>query len=181
MRSLMTAPIAAVALAAMAIPAVAEPLKVGAAAPDFTLTTTTGGKHAKFHLKDELKKGPVVLYFFPKANTPGCDAEAGLFSAATPDFHKAGATLIGVSTDKIETLDVFSVKKCESAFPLGADPSASLAEQYGVKSSFGPMTIASRTSYVIGTDGKIAFVHSDRNFAQHASLTLAHARALMGK
>lgn len=170
-----------VVAAVIAGPALAEPLAKGASAPDFTLTTTTGGKHAKFHLKDELKKGPVVLYFFPKANTPGCDAEAGLFSKATPDFHKAGAAIIGVSTDKIETLDEFSVKKCESAFPLGADPSASLAEQYGVKTNFAGMTIASRTSYVIGQDGKIAFVHSDRNFAEHASLTLAEARKLGGK
>jgi len=162
-------------------PALAEPLAAGAVAPDFTLTTTTGGKHAQFNLKQQLKKGPVVLYFFPKANTPGCDAEAGLFSKATPDFHKAGATIIGVSTDKIETLDEFSVKKCESAFPLGADPSASLADQYGVKMDMGGKSISSRTSYVIGKDGKVAFVHSDRNFAQHASLSLDAARKLSAK
>src|SRR6476619_210111 len=93
-------------------------LKVGDKAPDFATTGAVGGKEFKLHLADQLKKGPVVLYFFPKAFTSGCTAEAHAFSEAVGDFKKAGARVIGMSADNLETLKKFSVEECRSAFPV---------------------------------------------------------------
>src|SRR6266700_7100010 len=91
---------AAAALAAA--PAFAA-LKVGEKAPDFTTTGAVGGKEFKLHLAEQLKKGPVVLYFFPKTFTSGCTAEAHAFAEAAANFTAAGATLIGMSADDIGT------------------------------------------------------------------------------
>src|SRR6266567_9355718 len=93
-------------------------LRVGAKAPDFTTTGAVGGKAFKLHLTDQLKKGPLVLYFFPKAFTSGCTAEAHAFSESISDFKKAGAQVVGLSADSIATLKDFSVKECRSAFPV---------------------------------------------------------------
>jgi peroxiredoxin len=165
--------LAAAAVVAIALPACAEPLKAGAAAPDFTLTSTTGGKHAPFHLKEQLKKGPVVLYFYPAAFTDGCNLEAHLFAEAVDDFAAKNAQVIGVSLDPIDKLDRFSVEKCQSKFPLGADTDGKVADTYGVKAQFLNRTIATRTSFVIGKDGKIVFVHSDMKPDEHVKHTLA--------
>ena len=87
-------------------------------APDFTTTGAVGGKEFKLHLAQQLKKGPVVLYFFPKAFTTGCTAEAHAFSESIGDFKKAGAQVIGMSADDLKTLHDFSAKECRSAFPV---------------------------------------------------------------
>src|ERR1051325_6864127 len=100
-----------------AVPANAA-LKVGAKAPDFTTTGAAVGKEFKIHLAQQLKKGPVVLYFFPKAFTSGCTAEAHAFSESIGDFKKAGAQVIGMSGDDLKTLHDFSTKECRSAFPV---------------------------------------------------------------
>lgn len=168
-----TAIAAAAAVLAIAAPASAEPLKSGAVAPDFTLTATTGGKHASFHLKDQLKKGPVVLYFYPAAFTPGCTIEAHMFADAVDDYAAKGAQVIGVSLDPIDKLDKFSIQECQGKFPLGADTSGKVAQAYGVKAQFGARTIATRTSFVIGKDGRVAFVHSDMKPDGHVKETLA--------
>src|SRR6476660_6740064 len=105
------------AAAALAAPAAAA-LKVGDKAPDFTTMGAVGGKEFKVHLAEQLKKGPVVLYFFPKAFTSGCTAEAHAFSESIGAFKKAGAEVIGMSADKLATLKDFSVKECRSAFPV---------------------------------------------------------------
>ena len=86
-------------------------LKVGDKAPDFTTTGAVGGKEFKIHLADQLKKGPIVLYFFPKAFTSGCTAEAHAFSESIGDFKKAGAQVIGMSGDDLKTLHDFSTKE----------------------------------------------------------------------
>src|SRR5215469_4199676 len=101
----------------IAAPATAA-LKVGDKAPDFTTTGAVGGKEFKLHLAEQLKKGPVVLYFFPKAFTEGCTKEAHAFSAAIGDFKKAGAQVVGMSADNLERLHDFSTKECSSAFPV---------------------------------------------------------------
>src|SRR5256885_14750006 len=107
MRKLLFA-LAAVSLAAA--PAVGA-LKVGEKAPDFTTTGAVGGKEFKLHLAEQLKKGPVVLYFFPKAFTSGCTAEAHAFSENIGEFKKAGAQVIGMSADGLETLHDFSTEE----------------------------------------------------------------------
>jgi peroxiredoxin Q/BCP len=158
-----------------AAPATAA-LKAGAKAPDFTTTAAVGGKQFKLHLADQLKKGPVVLYFFPKAFTSGCTAEAHAFSEAIGDFHKAGAQVIGMSADNLATLKDFSTKECRSAFPV-APATPAIQRAYDVAWAEHP-GITTRTSYVIDRSGKIAMVHDDLDFSQHVARTLAAVKAL---
>ena len=89
------------AAAGLALTPATAALPVGAKAPDFTTTGAVGGKEFKLHLAEQLKKGPVVLYFFPKAFTSGCTAEAHAFSEIDRDFKKAGAQVIGMSADDL--------------------------------------------------------------------------------
>ena len=113
----------ALAAITVAAPAMAA-LKVGDKAPDFTTVGAVGGKDFKIHLAELEKKGPVVLYFFPKAFTSGCTAEAHAFSESIGEFKKAGAQVIGMSGDDLVTLHSFSTKECRSAFPVGTATSA---------------------------------------------------------
>ena len=174
------APIAA-ALALIAAPAFAT-LAPGAKAPDFSTRGAVAGKVIPVHLADELKRGPVVLYFFPAAFTGGCNAEAHAFAEAMDDFHKAGATVIGVTAGNVDKLEAFSSEKCAGKFAVAAATPA-VVKAYDV--SLGRTTplgdITSRTSYVIGRDGKIVFVHSDMDPAEHVSLTLAAVRKLSAR
>jgi peroxiredoxin len=159
----------------IAAPATAA-LKVGAKAPDFATTGAVGGKDFKIHLADMLKNGPVVLYFFPKAFTSGCTAEAHAFSASIGEFKKAGAEVIGMSGDELKTLHEFSTKECRSAFPV-ATATPQIQKEYDVAWAAHP-GITTRTSYVIDKSGKIVMVHDDPDFSQHVSKTLAAVRAL---
>ena len=161
--------------ASLAVPAAAA-LKVGDNAPDFTTTGAVGGKEFKLHLADQLKKGPVVLYFFPKAFTPGCTAEAHAFSESIGDFKKAGAEVIGMSADNVATLKDFSVKECRSAFPV-ATATPETQKAYDVAWAAHP-GITTRTSYVIARNGKVTMVHDDLDFSQHVAKTLAAVKAL---
>ena len=151
-------------------------LKVGDKAPDFTTTGAVGGKEFKLHLADQLKKGPVVLYFFPKAFTSGCTAEAHAFSASIADYKKAGAQVIGMSADDLKTLHDFSAKECRSAFPV-ATATPAIQKAYDVAWAAHP-GITTRTSYVIGRNGKIVMVHDDLDFSQHVAKTLAAVKSL---
>ena len=163
------------ALGLAAAPAFAA-LKAGAKAPDFTTTGAVGGKEFKFHLAEQLKNGPVVLYFFPKAFTSGCTAEAHAFSESIGDFKKAGAQVIGMSADDLKTLHDFSTKECRAAFPV-ATATPALQKSYDVAWAAHP-GITTRTSYVIDKSGKIVMVHDDLDFSQHVAKTLAAVRAL---
>ena len=165
----------ALAAASLAVPATAA-LKVGDKAPDFNSMGAVGGKEFKMHLADMLKKGPVVLYFFPKAFTSGCTAEAHAFSTSIGDFKKAGAQVIGMSGDDLKTLHDFSTKECRSAFPV-ATATPEIQKEYDVAWAAHP-GITTRTSYVIAKDGKIVMVHDDLDFSQHVSKTLAAVQAL---
>ena len=151
-------------------------LKVGAKAPDFTTVGAVGGKAFKLHLAERLKKGPVVLYFFPKAFTSGCTAEAHAFSEAIADFKKAGAQVIGMSADNLATLKDFSVKECRSAFPV-ATATPGTQKAYDVAWAAHP-GLTTRTSYVIDKSGKIVMVHDDLDFSEHVAKTLAAVKAL---
>src|SRR3569832_2425940 len=106
----------AAAITFAATPAIAA-LGVGTRAPDFTTTGAVAGKPFKIHLAQQLKKGPVVLYFFPKAFTSGCTAEAHAFSESIGDFKKAGAQVIGMTADDLKTKHENTTKECRSAFP----------------------------------------------------------------
>jgi peroxiredoxin len=151
-------------------------LKTGAKAPDFATTGAVGGKEFKLHLADQLKKGPVVLYFFPKAFTSGCTAEAHAFSESIGDFKKAGAQVIGMSADDLKTLHDFSAKECRSAFPV-ATATPAIQKDYDVAWAAHP-GITTRTSYVIDRSGKIVMVHDDLDFSQHVAKSLAAVRSL---
>ena len=170
--------IAAFTAAAIATPAHAA-LKPGAKAPDFVTTGAIAGKAFQLHLKRELRKGPVVLYFYPKAFTKGCTLEARAFSEASPQFRKAGARVIGMSADDLPTLKRFSVEECRNAFPV-ATATAAMIKAYDVSMPVvGKLkTMSNRTSYVIAPNGRIAFVHSDLDWSGHVAKTLAAVRAL---
>lgn len=172
MRNLLLA-IAAISLTA--VPATAA-LKVGDKAPDFSTTGAVGGKEFKLHLAEQLKHGPVVLYFFPKAFTSGCTAEAHAFSESIGDFKKAGAQVIGMSADNLATLHDFSTKECRSAFPV-ATATPDIQKEYDVAWAAHP-GVTTRTSYVISPGGKIVMVHDDLDYSQHVAKTLAAARGL---
>ncbi len=147
-------------------------LQPGASAPDFTTQATLAGKAFQFSLADALKKGPVVLYFYPAAFTPGCTVEAHEFAEATADFKALGATVIGVSHDDIETLNKFSVTECRNKFAVAADPDQHIMKEYDAVLKMKP-SLADRTSYVISPEGKILYSYTALNPDQHVANTLA--------
>ena len=160
--------IAAFALT-MAAPALAA-LPVGATAPDFTTQASLAGKAFGFSLADTLKKGPVVLYFFPAAFTTGCTFEAHEFAEATEEFAKLGATVIGVSADDIETLNRFSVSECRNKFAV-ASADGKIISAYDVKLPV--VSKSNRTSFVIAPDGKIIFAYSALDYKGHVEKAMA--------
>jgi thioredoxin-dependent peroxiredoxin len=164
------------AAASLAITPATAALKAGDKAPDFSTTGAVGGKEFKLHLTEQLKHGPVVLYFFPKAFTSGCTAEAHAFSQSIGDFKKAGAEVIGMSADDLKTLHDFSTKECRSAFPV-ATATPEIQKEYDVAWAAHP-GITTRTSYVIAPSGKIVMVHDDLDYSQHVAKTLAAVKAL---
>ena len=175
------APSAALLSAALlaATPALAT-LAPGARAPDFTARGAQAGKPFTVNLQAALKRGPVVLYFFPAAFTGGCNAEAHAFAEAIPDFQRAGATVIGMTAGNVEQLEDFSSKMCAGKFAVAA-ASPAVVQGYDVvlrKPDGSAAKVTSRTSYVIGRDGRIAFVHDDMSPAEHVQLTLAAVRKL---
>lgn len=175
------ATIIAAALAIMAVPAAAI-LPVGAKAPDFKTMGALGGKTFRFHLSEQLKDGPVVLYFFPKAFTKGCTLESKAFADNMPKFRAAGARVIGLSADDLPTLERFSTEVCRSIVPM-ARAFPALIDAYDVEmpivDAVTPMT--NRTSYVIGTDGTIVMVHSEMDYEEHVAKTLAAVEKLAAK
>jgi len=150
----------------------AAALKVGAAAPDFTAPATLGGKEFTFALADALKKGPVVLYFYPAAFTKGCTIEAHEFADAMPRFQELGVTVIGVSHDNIATLDKFSTTECKSKFPVAADADQRIMTSYDAVLSAHP-EYANRTSYVITPDGHILAEYTDLDPTRHVDNMMA--------
>jgi thioredoxin-dependent peroxiredoxin len=170
MLNLLAAALIAAAPAA-AVPALPE----GAAAPDFRTTGALAGKPFRLHLRQQLRRGPVVLYFFPKAFTEGCTLEANAFSDAAGDFRAAGARVIGMSADDYDTLRRFSVEACRNAFPV-ATASPAVIDAYDVRLRPG-MGLSNRTSYVIAPDGRVIHSHTDPDWRSHVAGTLAAVRA----
>lgn len=168
--------VAGLAVAILAAMPTSAALPVGAKAPNFTTTGALAGKPFKLNLAEQLKHGPVVLYFYPKAFTKGCTLEAHAFSEAAKDFKKAGARVIGMSADDLETLKRFSVEGCRNAFPV-ATATPGVIKGYDVALKQKP-EMTDRTSYVIDRSGKIVFVHSDLEWNEHVSKTLAAVKGL---
>jgi peroxiredoxin Q/BCP len=147
-------------------------LKTGVQAPDFTTDATLAGKPFKFSLADALKSGPVVLYFYPAAFTPGCTVEAHEFAEATDKFKALGATVIGVSHDPIDTLNKFSVSECRNKFAVASDADQSITKAYDAVLAVKP-EYANRTSYVIAPSGKIIYEYTALDPEKHVGNTMA--------
>jgi peroxiredoxin len=155
-------------------------LPVGATAPDFETRGALAGKVFTLKLSDQLKKGPVVLYFFPAAFTPGCTAEAHEFAEATDEFKKMGATVIGMSADPVDKLADFSTKECRDKFAV-ASAGPKVIEGYDVALKINNPAFAGktdRTSYVIGKTGKVAYAFSALDYKDHVKNTLAAVKSL---
>jgi peroxiredoxin len=147
-------------------------LATGATAPDFTTQATLAGKPFSFSLADALKKGPVVLYFYPAAFTPGCTIEAHEFAEATDKFKALGATVIGVSHDEIDKLNKFSVSECRNKFAVASDGDQKITKAYDAVLAAKP-EYANRTSYVIAPDGKIIYEYTAMSPEKHVENTMA--------
>lgn len=165
---------------ALSLPALAA-LTTGDRAPEFSAPASLAGKEFHFSLRTALKKGPVVVYFYPSAYTGGCDLEAHTFAQEKDDFTAAGASIIGVSEDSIARLNAFSADPsyCAGRFPVASDPSGKIAESYGVTASPGRAGLKDvrgadidhgffeRITFVIDKDGKVAAEFSSK--ADHLS------------
>ena len=179
---------ATAALLALAIPASLQAaLPQGARAPQIVTQGAQGGKAFTFNLRNELRKGPVVLYFYPKAFTHGCTLEAHGFAEASDDFKAAGASIIGMSNDDLPTLQRFSTAECRSKFAVAVaspqtirayDVALVLPPEMAARAASMPQGLSSRTSYVIARDGRIRMVHSNLDYRDHVRLTLAAVQAL---
>jgi peroxiredoxin len=158
----------AVVSAAIALPAFAA-LKEGDAAPDFKAPASLAGKEFSFSLKEQLKKGPVVVYFYPSAYTGGCNVQARTFAVNVDKFKAAGASIIGVSLDSIARLNDFSADPefCGGKIPVASDTDGKIAELYdikvvtraGAKDSRGKEIdhgFAERTTFIVTPEGKVA-------------------------
>src|SRR5213082_131962 len=166
--------IAALALALTA-PAADAALPDGAKAPDINTLASLAGKEFKFSLADALKKGPVVLYFYPAAFTPVCTVEAHQFAEATAKFKELGATVIGVSHDPIEKLDRFSVSECRNKFAVASDADGGIMKAYDSVLPDHP-EYANRTSYVVAPTGEIIYSYTAMKPDQHVENTMAAVR-----
>jgi peroxiredoxin len=154
---------------AIALPAAAA-LKAGDAAPEFSAQASFAGKATNYSLKEALKKGPVVVYFYPSAYTSGCNVQAHDFALKQEKFAAAGATIIGVSLDSIARLNDFSAdpEYCNGKFPVASDADGRIAKSYdlavkearsGAKDTRGAEIdhgFAERTTFVVSPDGKVA-------------------------
>lgn len=185
----------ALAFAAFSTSALAA-LKPGDRAPMFSAPASLDGHVFHFSLSKALKKGPVVVYFYPSAFTGGCDLEAHTFATEKSKFTAAGATIIGVSEDSIARLKQFSAdpKFCAGQFPVASNPDASIGQKYGVntypmmKNAKDVRGVAihhgffARTTFVINKDGKIVAEFSSQadhlTPPEHVQRALAIVRKL---
>ncbi len=179
---------------ALAQPAFAA-LKEGDKAPEFTAPASLAGKEFTFTLKDALKKGPVVVYFYPAAFTGGCNLQAHTFSENTDKFAAAGASVIGVSLDKISTLNQFSAdpQYCAGKVPVASDPDGKIAKSYdlqvkdakpGAKNTRGDEIghgFAERTTFVVTQNGKVASTVGGVSPADNVAKALEAVQQLKGK
>ena len=166
----------ATALVALTLSAAANAaLDVGEKAPDFNVPAALAGQQFKFSLSESLAKGPVVLYFFPAAFSVGCSAEAHEFAENIGKFEALGASVIGVSTDDIDTQVKFSMQACQGKFPVASDSGKSVVQSYDAAMMILP-DFANRISYVIAPDQSIAYAYQSLNPSKHVENTLTALR-----
>jgi peroxiredoxin len=179
---------------ALAHPAFAA-LKQGDKAPDFTAPASLAGKEFNFALKDALKKGPVVVYFYPAAFTGGCNLQAHAFSENSDKFAAAGASIIGVSLDKIATLNQFSAdpQYCAGKIPVASDADGKVAKSYdlqvreakpGFKNTRGDEIghgFAERTTFVVTPNGTVAASISNLSPAENVAKALEAVQQIKGR
>ena len=186
-------------LSGLLIVSVPAALKPPDQAPDFSARASLAGKEFGFSLQDALKKGPVVVYFYPSAYTQGCDVEAHTFAQDKDKFDSAGATIIGVSADSIARLNQFSADPdyCAGKFPVASDPDHKISTSYnltaaaaraGMKDVRGveiDHDFVERTTFVIGKDHKIVATLSSAEDkitpAQHVQKALEIVQKLASK
>ncbi len=148
----------------------------GEIAPDFEMPAT-GGRRVSL---SGMKGKPFILYFYPKADTPGCTKEACAFQSGLPAFSGIGIDVIGVSPDKMKPIEKFAAKY-GLTFPLASDEEHAVAERYGAwveKSMYGKKYMGiERTTFLIGADGKIAKVWRKVSVTGHADEVLAAAQS----
>ena len=184
--------------ATLAVPAFAA-LKLNDKAPDFSAKASLAGKEFDFSLKAALKKGPVVVYFYPSAFTGGCNIEAHTFAENKDKFDAAGASIIGVSRDSIVRLNAFSAdpQYCAGKIAVASDPGGAIATSYGLtkmdikpgmKDSRGieiDHDFTERTTFVVTPDGKVAATFSTTDDkiapADHVQKSLAAVEQLAGR
>ena len=166
-------PILVAILSLCLLPSARAELPVGADAPTFTAKAALGGEVFDFSLNEALKSGPVVLYFYPAAFTPGCSVEAHNFAEATASYAALGASVIGVSTDNIDTLKKFSISHCQSKFPVASDADQTISKAYDAVMMG---KYSSRTSYVIAPNGKVLYTYSNLSPDKHVPNTLDAVR-----
>ena len=164
----------------VAAPTAYAALATGAKAPEFTLPAALGGKDFTFDLASSLKKGPTVVYFYPKAFTSGCSAEAHEFAENIENFKELGASVIGVSGDNIKVLEDFSTKDCASKFPVAADPQGKVIAAYDVKMGVPGASLmmkmehpSNRTSFLVAPDGTIIAEYSALDASKHVATMMA--------
>lgn len=151
-------------------------LDIGEPAPNFTTAAVLGGSVYRYSLGESLRKGPVVLYFFPAAYSEGCSVEAHYFAEAIAQFNALGATVVGVSADDIETLTKFSVQACQSKFPVASDEAQSVMKSFDAVMQTRP-EYANRISYVIAPNGTIVYHYMSLNPTKHVEKTLDALRS----
>ncbi len=139
----------------------ATELKVGDPAPDFTAASSAGGQ---VHLKDVIGQAPIVLYFYPKDDTPGCTKEACALRDDFPAFRKLNATVFGISYDTIGSHKKF-IKKYNLPFALLSDSDHGIAKLYGADG----LLFAKRMTFVIDKTGKIAWMNPSVNPSTHSA------------
>jgi len=181
-------------LGVLAVPASAA-LNAGQPAPDFQAQSSFAGKAAPYSLKDALKKGPVVVYFYPSAYTSGCNVQAREFAQRSEKFAAAGASIIGVSLDSITRLNEFSAdaESCKSKFPVASDADGRIAKSYdltvkqgreGQKDTRGAdigHDFAERTTFVVTPDGKIAATVGGMSPTANVEKALEAVQSLKGR
>ena len=187
-------PLACAICMAFAAPAWAA-LKAGDPAPEFQAQASLAGRASDYSLKDALKKGPVVVYFYPSAYTSGCNVQAHEFAVKSEKFAAAGATIIGVSFDSIARLNAFSAdpEYCNSKFPVASDADGRIAKSYDLQVSQGRAgqkdtrgeeighDFVERTTFIVTREGKVAATVGGMSAAKNVEKALEAVQGLKGR